>query len=515
MTSAILGRARDTDAGVTYLARPLFAGLTETCLASLCLQARCVQPVSSRRWRPRSWRSPRARRPPRPTPPCARRSAVSSRRAGSRSGALRRRPRPPARCCSPARRPRATPASVEKLYTTATALLRFGPERHACAPRCSAAGPLDAAGTWRGNLYLRGGGDPTFGSASFAASNYGAGADGRGPGRQLLRRRAAQRARARSTATRRFFDRLRGTAPLAASGAPATSKGRSAALAFNRGFSGGRLPVRRPRCSPRSGSRSALRAVRRDASRRRRDRRHARRRARARARGLADDRARSSRLTQPPSDNFFAETLLKDLGARFGGAGTTAAGRRGRARRRSPRFGVHPPVVDGSGLSRADRTSPAPGRRPACARCGDGPAGGACDGVAGRSPAAPARWRDACAAPPRRALPGQDRHAHRRLHPRPATAAPRNGHTLAFAILMNGVDVGPRARPPGPAWPRRSRGRSPSLVASARPRAQAREERSQPGLVEHLDAQPLGLLELRARRSRRRRGSRSSSTPTP
>ena len=28
----------------------------------------------------------------------------------------------------------------------------------------------------------------------------------------------------------------------------------------------------------------------------------------------------------PPSDNFFAETLVKDLGARLGGAGTTAAG---------------------------------------------------------------------------------------------------------------------------------------------------------------------------------------------
>ena len=28
----------------------------------------------------------------------------------------------------------------------------------------------------------------------------------------------------------------------------------------------------------------------------------------------------------PPSDNFFAETLVKDLGALYGGAGTTAAG---------------------------------------------------------------------------------------------------------------------------------------------------------------------------------------------
>ena len=32
------------------------------------------------------------------------------------------------------------------------------------------------------------------------------------------------------------------------------------------------------------------------------------------------------RLTNVPSDNFLAEMLLKDLGAEFAGAGTTAAG---------------------------------------------------------------------------------------------------------------------------------------------------------------------------------------------
>ena len=31
-------------------------------------------------------------------------------------------------------------------------------------------------------------------------------------------------------------------------------------------------------------------------------------------------------LTNTPSDNFFAETLLKDLGAKFGAGGTTADG---------------------------------------------------------------------------------------------------------------------------------------------------------------------------------------------
>ncbi len=62
-------------------------------------------------------------------------------------------------------------------------------------------------------------------------------------------------------------------------------------------------------------------------------------------------------LTLPPSDNFFAETLLKDLGARFGGAGTTAAGAKA-VRETIAQLGLHPQVVDGSGLSREDATSP-------------------------------------------------------------------------------------------------------------------------------------------------------------
>ncbi|HEV7563221.1 MAG TPA: D-alanyl-D-alanine carboxypeptidase/D-alanyl-D-alanine-endopeptidase, partial [Solirubrobacterales bacterium] len=63
-------------------------------------------------------------------------------------------------------------------------------------------------------------------------------------------------------------------------------------------------------------------------------------------------------LTLPPSDNFFAETLLKDLGALYGGAGTTSAGAAVVARTMSSVLGFSPRVIDGSGLSRADRTSP-------------------------------------------------------------------------------------------------------------------------------------------------------------
>ena len=61
-------------------------------------------------------------------------------------------------------------------------------------------------------------------------------------------------------------------------------------------------------------------------------------------------------LTARPSDDFFAEMLLKALGARFGGAGTTAAGA-AVVERYLARLHLQPTVVDGSGLSRSDRTT--------------------------------------------------------------------------------------------------------------------------------------------------------------
>ena len=58
------------------------------------------------------------------------------------------------------------PASVEKLYTATTALELMGPN----GPSTTAvfgSGRITAGGVWEGNLYLRGGGDPTFGSTAF------------------------------------------------------------------------------------------------------------------------------------------------------------------------------------------------------------------------------------------------------------------------------------------------------------------------------------------------------------
>ena len=62
-------------------------------------------------------------------------------------------------------------------------------------------------------------------------------------------------------------------------------------------------------------------------------------------------------ITNQPSDNFYAEMLVKALGARFGARGSTNAGL-AVMRDALDTFGIRPRMVDGSGLSRADRATP-------------------------------------------------------------------------------------------------------------------------------------------------------------
>jgi D-alanyl-D-alanine carboxypeptidase/D-alanyl-D-alanine-endopeptidase (penicillin-binding protein 4) len=62
-------------------------------------------------------------------------------------------------------------------------------------------------------------------------------------------------------------------------------------------------------------------------------------------------------ITNHPSDNFYAETLLKLLGARAGTGGSTASGITA-AQGVLTGLGVKARMVDGSGLSRSDRVSP-------------------------------------------------------------------------------------------------------------------------------------------------------------
>jgi D-alanyl-D-alanine carboxypeptidase/D-alanyl-D-alanine-endopeptidase (penicillin-binding protein 4) len=66
------------------------------------------------------------------------------------------------------------PASVEKLYTLSHGARALRPDG-TLQTGVYGVGKLEPGGVFDGNLYLRGGGDPTFGSASFIKANYGAG----------------------------------------------------------------------------------------------------------------------------------------------------------------------------------------------------------------------------------------------------------------------------------------------------------------------------------------------------
>src|SRR3954464_4894379 len=63
-------------------------------------------------------------------------------------------------------------ASNTKLFTSAAALGRLGVDS-TIATTLLGTGALQPDGSWKGDLYLRGGGDPTFGTATFTTRGYG------------------------------------------------------------------------------------------------------------------------------------------------------------------------------------------------------------------------------------------------------------------------------------------------------------------------------------------------------
>jgi serine-type D-Ala-D-Ala carboxypeptidase/endopeptidase (penicillin-binding protein 4) len=233
--------------------------------------------------------------------------------------------------------PRA-PASVEKLYTTASALMRFGPD--ATLPTAVAGrGFLDPDGVWRGDLYLRGGGDPTLARDDLQRLSRAVGEAG------ILRVDGSV------LGDESRFDALRGS--FDTGGAyDRDIGGVLSALALNRGFSKDGRPAAQ-------AARQFAKALRADGIRV--EGRSSAGAAPADAHELASVASPPMRdlirMTNVPSDNFLAEMLVKDLGAEFAGAGTTAAGV-GVVRNQLDAFGLTPQVVDGSGLSRADRTTP-------------------------------------------------------------------------------------------------------------------------------------------------------------
>ena len=251
------------------------------------------------------------------------------------------------------------PASVEKLYTTTTALQRFGPTA-TLSTAVLGTGAMQGS-TYTGTLYLRGGGDPTFGSSAFDSVNYGTGATIQQLVRTLVTSTGMTAFKGSIVGDETMWDSNRGT--VATNNKPSLDvEGELSALSFDRGWvsQAGTVYYGHP---ARQAAQELIGALRADGVRVPSGTRIAAARTPAGAIPLAavasPPMATLLALTNAPSDNYFAETLLKDVGARFGGAGTTAAGAAVVRAQMARDFGIHPRLDDGSGLSRYDSTSPA------------------------------------------------------------------------------------------------------------------------------------------------------------
>jgi D-alanyl-D-alanine carboxypeptidase/D-alanyl-D-alanine-endopeptidase (penicillin-binding protein 4) len=249
------------------------------------------------------------------------------------------------------------PASVEKVYTTSTALLRFG-----AGTRLSTGVLGDGSvsgGTWRGTLYLRGGGDPTFGSRSYDHFADNSGATMQQLVSNLVGATGIHAIQGRIVGDESYFDSLRGTPPYRYN-ASSDVEGELSALAYDRGLANeqGTAFQSRPALFAAQQFAAALRAAGVEVPNSTPIYTGT---APASAQPLAAVHSPKIswliHLTNTPSDNFFAEMLLKGIGAKFGGAGTTAAGA-ALVRSQLASFGVHPRLNDGSGLSRSDQTTP-------------------------------------------------------------------------------------------------------------------------------------------------------------
>ena len=246
-------------------------------------------------------------------------------------------------------------ASNTKLFTTAAALALFG-EEGTLPTEVLGDGALDEDGVWRGDLYLRGGGDPTFGSASFTRRSYGRGTDVAGLARQLEEIVGIREVAGRVIGDESRFDSRRG-GPDSAYGV-SVYVGPLSALLFNRGLAteGGRGFQRNPPLYAASRLEAAL------------EKRGVRVRGAPSAGQTATDAtplaaaqsphmARLVQITNKRSDNLFAELLLKSVGVAAGRSGTTAAGAAA-TEAFARRTGARARLADGSGLSRGNRAAP-------------------------------------------------------------------------------------------------------------------------------------------------------------
>ncbi len=248
-------------------------------------------------------------------------------------------------------------ASNTKLFTTAAALDKLGPES-TIQTKVLTDGTVDANGVLHGSLYLEGGGDPTLGTPAFYDSYLA------GLGTNIfalvpqLKRAGIKAVTGRLYGDDTIFDRKRGVAD---SGyATSIYIGPLSGLDFNSGFAGNTSSSHFSSDPAKLATRTLDNSMRHSGIRVSPVIALAKTPADAKSVAVLHSAPLSQivNTTDVYSDNFFAEMLEKLLGARFGGTGSTAAGARVvEEYARGMGSDIH--QVDGSGLTRTNLASPA------------------------------------------------------------------------------------------------------------------------------------------------------------
>ena len=243
-------------------------------------------------------------------------------------------------------------ASNTKLFTTATALARFGPDGTLTTELLTNS-QINADGVLPGDLWLRGGGDPAFGTLAYVRSHYGASAASVEYLVDQLSELGLTAVRGGVHGDESRFDTIRGVHDSGYGTSPWV--GPLSALTLNHGYDG-----RRFQSNPATFASGVLRkTLKADGI--------SPGHAAAREAAPSDATVIASvdsppmsdlvRLTNKDSDNFFAETLLKDIGRDASGVGTTSAGVRA-VRSFASSVGASVSLIDGSGLDHSDRAAP-------------------------------------------------------------------------------------------------------------------------------------------------------------
>jgi serine-type D-Ala-D-Ala carboxypeptidase/endopeptidase (penicillin-binding protein 4) len=248
------------------------------------------------------------------------------------------------------------PASVEKLFTTSTALFDFGDD-YRFQTDVYGVGSL-SSGVFSGELYLKGGGDPTFGDQQFNAANYGTGANVQTLLKDL-HAAGVHEIKGEIIGDASVFDNL-GGGPDTGYHSNLETEGELSGLSYDAGFTNGAETKLQPHpalwatqafaaLAPKEGITVAkgtkITTGVTPAT------------AKLLVRVYSPNVAELLKLTNAPSDNFFAETLDKDLGKHFGTGGTTSAGAAVVEKVVAQKLGLSERTNDGSGLSLYDRTT--------------------------------------------------------------------------------------------------------------------------------------------------------------